>query len=548
MPVIQRALDSGLDVVRIHHLPLAIRHGPDDLFTRLWENKAEHGGVPGPNTYLRCDGALRGETLFNTARYCGKYDAIKTLLEAGGGYYTDRAEALWDAARDGSHQLVKLLLEHGAYAMLERYHKISPLSVTAGRHPRRCGTPWCGGCDHKDMNNRDGCLETARLLLQHGVEIEHRDDEGRTALHSAVAAGDCQMVELLASYGADPTARISINGPTTLHTASLYVGRLDMTELLLRLGVDASAVDGYGRSPLWMARSVKEPVPIAKVLLESGASMEADRDGNTPLHDAASNGSLKLAEFLIVEHGADVNAANRLGETPFHEAVGHINPREIVKLLVDHGAETTMTKSSSRTLLGVVRNRTADAIRVMLENVANVKDIMGWQYLKDVMGLQKSMLHAALARGSQEIIDLMIQFGGHEGYLAITGGGRLHQGAITGDIALMQSVLDEGAPIDADRDNQGRTALVVAVKVGATASIEWLLKKGANANTRDDVWPKPTPLHLATGRNAIPAVGLLLKHGARVGLRDKDGQTALHMASRSVGLEILSRFCAPVAR
>ncbi|CAG9983237.1 unnamed protein product [Clonostachys byssicola] len=533
--VIQRALDSGLDAVRLEHLRLAIVHGPDGLFTRLWQYKAEHGGVENPNTYLPHDG-FRRSTLFTTARNYGRYDAFKTLLETRRMFAKDRDQALWDAAHDGSHELVKLLLEHGANAMALHWHNMSPLSVAA-RCIKRCDSA------KNVTSNHDGFMETTRHLLNHGVDIEHRDDERYTALDYAATAGHCQIVELLASYGADLNAKHPRLGYTALHISIwLGVGRLDMTELLLRLGADASATDDLGRSPLFFLNSsCKETIPIAKVLLESGASMEAK--GDTLLRHAVAYGMPELAKFLIEEHGVDVNAVDHKGETLFCTAVGWRASIELIKFLIERGADTTMRgEGASYAMLRMVQEGTADFIRVVLENVANLKEVMGWKSLRDLVykdRWKKSMLHAALDRKSQEIVDLMIQFGGHEGYLANNEGGRLHQGAITGDIALMQSVLDTGASLDADRDVRGDTALVVAINLGVTASINWLLEKGASPNTEGIWFSKLTPLHHATGRDAIEAVRVLLKHGAKVGSKTGAGETALHMASRSGNTEIV---------
>ncbi|VUC33678.1 unnamed protein product [Clonostachys rosea] len=521
MATIQRALNSGVDVVLPHHLVLAIELGPDDLFATLWAHKAKYGGFPD------LDKQVQSASLLHVATSHGTYDVVKTLLETGkfrldeSDY--DKHTPLCIAARHGRHEMVKLFLEHGANAMTEDYGGFTPLSLAAGHnHLRRSRYHYIRTYD-------EGFLETARLLLQHGVEVEHRDREGRTALYHAAHEGDCQMVELLASYGANPTARVSSSGRTALHTSSLSIGRLDITELLVRLGADATAIDNKGQSALWMTKGAKEPAPVAKLLLDSGARMEADCDGETPLHSAGIVGSPKLVE-LLVEHGADVNAVNLLGATPYHVAVKHAAPSEVIKFLIEHGADANMTgKIGRHALLYAVRTATTDTIRVVLEN-------MNGADLKFTMAQQDSILHEVIKRGSQEVIDLIIQFGGHKGFLAQDGKGRFHLGAITGDIALMQSVLNRGGSIN-DRDKLGRTALVVAILVGATVSIDWLLEKGASANARDK--ERCTPLLHATERKATVLVGTLLKYGARVGQGDIHGQTPLHIASKSGEIQII---------
>ncbi|KAK9861467.1 hypothetical protein WJX84_003285 [Apatococcus fuscideae] len=62
-----------------------------------------------------------------------------------------------------------------------------------------------------------------------------------------------------------------------------------------------------------------------------------DYDRRTPLHLAASEGSYRVAEWLL-EQGANVNAMDRFKRTPTEEAVtGDFG--ELVRLLLDHGGK-----------------------------------------------------------------------------------------------------------------------------------------------------------------------------------------------------------------
>lgn len=70
----------------------------------------------------------------------------------------------------------------------------------------------------------------------------------------------------------------------------------------------------------------------------------------TPLHAAAVQGHLALAEYLLSEH-ADPNAKTKYGDTPLHFAVdnGHA---EIVALLCRHGADQTVKNDDDETPVG----------------------------------------------------------------------------------------------------------------------------------------------------------------------------------------------------
>ena len=71
----------------------------------------------------------------------------------------------------------------------------------------------------------------------------------------------------------------------------------------------------------------------------AGVNEQDPKSGSMPLGVAALHGRLDIARYLI-EHGADVSAANRDGNTPLHTAA-FLGRTEMVKLLIDKGASVT---------------------------------------------------------------------------------------------------------------------------------------------------------------------------------------------------------------
>ena len=71
----------------------------------------------------------------------------------------------------------------------------------------------------------------------------------------------------------------------------------------------------------------------------AGVNEQYPQSGSVPLSVAALHGRLDITRYLI-EHGAEVSAANRDGNTPLHTAA-FLGRTEMVKLLIDKGASVT---------------------------------------------------------------------------------------------------------------------------------------------------------------------------------------------------------------
>lgn len=103
------------------------------------------------------------------------------------------------------------------------------------------------------------------------------------------------------------------------------------------------------------------------LLLEHGADINAaDYTGMTPLHVAALAGRRDEARWLIA-HGADIEARDRFGDMPVHTAAV-FGQGGVVKLLLDHGAALDAVNNEGKTPLDLAwKNRRERAAKYIEE-------------------------------------------------------------------------------------------------------------------------------------------------------------------------------------
>lgn len=111
--------------------------------------------------------------------------------------------------------------------------------------------------------------EIVELLLSKGarLNVASRNDVRLTPLHGAVSAGSVDIARLLLQHGANVNA-VQVAGYTPLHQAA-YNGQMEMVELLLAFGAEANARLDSGQTPLDIALD-KGHDQIAKLIEAKG--------------------------------------------------------------------------------------------------------------------------------------------------------------------------------------------------------------------------------------------------------------------------------------
>lgn len=235
-----------------------------------------------------------------------------------------------------------------------------------------------------------------------------------------------------------------------------------------------------------------------------------DSHGHTPLENAAINGWLKVAAFLL-DHGADVNARGGLALVDAVQA----GNRTMLEFLLAHGANV----NAMNPLFTAVQHGFEAVTKVLLANKADVNG-------RDSQG--NTPLFVAAQRGRTKILQMLLAAGAKVNVENNQGRTPLSFVADYSPPETIKMLLDAKAD-----PNTGTldAPLLCAIHEKGIESAQLLLQAGANPNAKGEVDWQPsyayqwmssipgnrgwaTPLWLAIDMNQIPMVQLLLKYKA----------------------------------
>jgi hypothetical protein len=161
-------------------------------------------------------------------------------------------------------------------------------------------------------------------LLANGAEVDELDAHGNSALWVAARLSRKESVGLLLAAGANANLR-GKNGWTPLHCTAFCgsaVGDIGIAKLLINAGADVNAVEPeYGETPLHYAVRVAESPDLVRLLLVSGAKIDAQSypGRDTALQFSVARRNHTITEILL-DAGASPTIVNSVGFVPQQQA------------------------------------------------------------------------------------------------------------------------------------------------------------------------------------------------------------------------------------
>jgi len=203
------------------------------------------------------------------------------------------------AAEEGNRPIAHALLEAGAEldifsaAALDKAEAVTAVieadsAVIAALHPG------LGGLRPLHWAARGGAVDTVRLLIDAGADVDAANVAGWSALHYAALEGHAGIVKWLLEAGANPGTELG-NSPAALAAnRSHWV----VVEELVRAGADPNAYTSQGDTLLHLA-VYGNRLRMAEILLRHGAdATRQNRDGKTPIDIARDFANSQMIDLL----------------------------------------------------------------------------------------------------------------------------------------------------------------------------------------------------------------------------------------------------------
>jgi uncharacterized protein len=314
-----------------------------------------------------------GETVLMVTARSGNADAVSALLNHGADVnatesYRGQTALMW-AAAERHPAVVKLLLEHGADWKIVsdfRETKLPRLSAASSV------TPFArGGFTAFLFAAREGDIETAKVMLDAGVDINQTDIDNTSALVVSIMNKHYTFAKFLLDRGADPNVT-DVKGRAALY-AVIDIRNEDWSALPNR-----KLEDTYPSLTLIqdiIAHSAKVNTQLTRNLPGRSGMDSGDTtldEGTTPFMRAARSGDAAAMRILL-KAGADANLKTRDGSNAlmFAAGVGYRDKNttgteaealEALKVCVDQGMDINLANSKGETALHGAASRGADTI------------------------------------------------------------------------------------------------------------------------------------------------------------------------------------------
>uniref|UniRef100_A0ABD2X9X3 Uncharacterized protein n=2 Tax=Trichogramma kaykai TaxID=54128 RepID=A0ABD2X9X3_9HYME len=350
------------------------------------------------------------------------------------------------------------------------------------------------------------------------VEVNARDESGRTPLHLALQYANKKLVKLLLRRSADTTL-VNAKGDTPLDMICKgHRDDADLAKMLFEIGDEKH--QPVKVDELLQSTVANVVVNLTKLLLRRGANPNTYNKERcstlSQIFEKFHDDDLRkiISEMIDEQHRVmPIDTRETWGnhDTLLHLALRN-DKRKTAELLLRRGADSSLANAKGETPLHIICQRDYDAVdlaRLFFDIVEDIRQIVP---LDARNSLGNTPLHMALRYGRKKMIKLLLERGADPNLANKKGSTLIH--------------------IVCDKDYKIEFAQMLLSQKHQRVLVDVLDNDG---NT-------PLTLSLEIGRRDVAE--LLLKYGANLNFANNDGETLLHIFCRKINLlRILFELC-----
>ena len=436
---------------------------------------------------------IRRQRLVQVRSYLSK---LKSFYSYDDDFESEEAYLLWKSASRGHVDAIVMLLQNGAHVDRGTKYGQTPLFDACAYGHLKAAQVLVdyGKADVKakmwkgqtvlNVACEFGHLDTIRWAIEKGVDVNERDEFGKSAVWVAASFGYPKVVEMLIEFGADVNVADIEIGHTPLERTVSFA-HVDVMEILLKNGAECDI-----KNLLMAAQS--DHVEAATLLLKHvDVNASSEDGGNTALGFASCHGNAKMVQCLIA-HGADVNMRGHTYPLTAATLHGHA---DVMQVLLEHGANVEQVDENGfRPLHVAVIDENLESVKVLVEQ--GQADINAYE--NPLENFESSCTPLCIA-------------------------------SIYGNLDIVRYLIAQEADLSLSEKPSGTSPLALAIKKGHTNVAKFLLGNGADVEQEDKRGYRP--LHIAASAGLLEAIKVLVDQGkADLNAKTNENKSAAELA------------------
>ncbi|XP_030625635.1 ankyrin repeat and SAM domain-containing protein 6 isoform X2 [Chanos chanos] len=329
------------------------------------------------------------------------------------------------------------------------------------------------------------------------VPVDCTDEEGNTALQFAAASGHENLVRFLLRKGASVDSRNNY-GWTPLMQAARF-GHLNVAHILLENGAELNGRNRMGASVLSMAARGGH-AHVVKLLLENGAFVddfdhlalaEGNTNGNNSNHGDSGRNFLDITSLLVaaqhgheatvrllLEWGADVNFSQKTTGWSALMLATASGKASVAQQLVERGADPDHLNVLGKTAFEVALQLKLKEVKSYLDSITTVRPQPDEEK-------RRPDVFSALKLGNAQLVKEILDEDPSQVNMAnADGASPLMIAAVSGQLEVVQLLVEKNADVDKQDSVHGWTALMQATYHGNKEVVKYLLSQGADVHLR----------------------------------------------------------------